>query len=177
MNVTSTEPAARGFWEALNYYKSRNPLTSDSLPRGLDTLTGEVLKAGKGNLYEAFSPFKTSDGKFSPAHAVLVEYGIPMYIPSKSMDGVELSATQYNRLVELATADGRLADTIAMYGKSSGIQSQAEQDLGSVQAMITKEISNAYEMARDMLIAEDPDLAEKVRDVVEARREYGKYKR
>jgi hypothetical protein len=177
MNVSATEPAARGFWEALNYYKSRNPLTSDSLPRGLDPLTGEVQKAGKGNLYEAVSPFKTSDGKFSPAHAVLVEYGVPMYIPSKSMDGVELSATQYNRLVELATADGRLADTIAMYGKSPGIQSQAEQDLGSVQAMITKEISNAYEMARDMLIAEDPDLAEKVRDVQEARREYGKYKR
>jgi hypothetical protein len=43
--------------------------------------------------------------------------------------------------------------------------------------MITKEISEAYTVARDMLIAEDPDLAEKVRDVVEARREYGKFKR
>jgi hypothetical protein len=177
MAVSSTEPASRGFWEAINYYKSRNPLTSDSLPRGLDPLTGEVLKAGKGNLYEAVSPFKTSDGKFSPAHAVLVEYGVPMYIPGKSMDGVELSASQYNRLIELATADGGLADRIASYGKSPGIQSQAEQDLGMVQAMITKEISNAYEDARDKLIAEDPDLAEKVRDVQEARREYGKYKR
>jgi hypothetical protein len=177
MNVSATEPAARGFWEALNYYKSRNPLTSDSLPRGLDPLTGEVLKAGKGNLYEAFSPFKTSDGKFSPAHSVLVEFGVPMYIPSKSMDGVELSATQYNRLVELATADGRLADSIASYGKMPSIQSQAERDLASVQAMITQEISDAYTRARDMLVAEDPDLAEKVRDVVEARREYGKYKR
>jgi hypothetical protein len=147
------------------------------LPRGLDPLTGEVQKAGKGNLYEAFSPFKTSDGKFSPAHAVLVEYGVPMYIPSKSMDGIELSATQYNRLVELATADGRLADSIASYGKMPSIQSQAERDLGSVQAMITQEISNAYTKARDMLVAEDPDLAEKVSDVQEARREYGKYKR
>jgi hypothetical protein len=43
--------------------------------------------------------------------------------------------------------------------------------------MIAKEISETYTRARDMLIAEDPDLAEKVRDVVEARREYGKYKR
>jgi hypothetical protein len=100
-----------------------------------------------------------------------------MYIPSKSMDGVELSATQYNRLIELATADGRLADTIASYGKMPSIQSKAEQDLGAVQAMITQEISESYTRARDMLVAEDPDLAEKVRDVVEARREYGKYKR
>ena len=177
MAISSTEPAARGFWEAVNYYKSRNPLTSDSLPRGLDPITGEVQKAGKGNLYEAVSPFKTSDGKFSPAYATLVEYGVPAYQPKRSIDGVELSASQYNRWIELSTADGRLADAIAAYGKSPDIQSQANRDLASVQSMIAQEISNAYEMGKKMLIQEDPDLRDALQDVAEAKREYGKYKR
>jgi hypothetical protein len=177
MAVSSTEPAARGFWEAVNYYKSRNPLTSDSLPRALDPITGDVLKAGKGNLYEAFSPFKTSDGKFSPAYATLVEYGVPAYQPKRSMDGVELSASQYNRWVELSTADGALADRIAAYGKSPDIQSAANRDLASVQAMIAKEISDSYALGKKMLIQEDADLREALEDVAEAKREYGKYKR
>jgi hypothetical protein len=177
MAVSSTEPAARGFWEAVNYYKSRNPLTSDSLPRALDPITGDVLKAGKGNLYEAFSPFKTSDGKFSPAHATLIEYGVPAYQPKRSMDGVELSASQYNRWIELATGDGMLADTIASYGKSADIQSMANQDLGKVQAMIAQEISKAYERAKEQLIQEDFDLKDMLDDVAESKREYGKYKR
>jgi hypothetical protein len=177
MAISATEPAARGFWEAVNYYKSRNPLTSDSLPRGLDPITGEVLKAGKGNLYEAVSPFKTSDGKFSPAHATLVEYGVPAYQPNRSMDGVELSASQYNRWIELSTGDGRLADVIASYGKSPDIQSLANRDLASVQAMIAQEISDAYERGKKMLIQEDTDLRDALLDVAEAKREYGKYKR
>ncbi len=177
MAVTSTEPASRGFWEAVNYYKSRNPLTSDSLPRALDPLTGEVKTVGKGNLYELFSPFKTSDGKFSPAHATLVEFGVPMYIPDKSIDGVSLSASQYNRWIELATADGMLADTIASYGKNPSMQSKATDDLAQVQAMISQEISNAYSRAKQMLIAEDRDLFDALQDVQQAKREYGKYKR
>ena len=177
MAISATEPAARGFWEAVNYYKSRNPLTSDSLPRALDPITGEVQKVGKGNLYEAVSPFKTSDGKFSPAHATLVEYGVPAYQPSRSMDGVELSASQYNRWIELSTGDGRLADAIAGYGKSPDIQSMANRDLASVQAMIAQEISNAYEQGKKMLIQEDADLRDALLDVAEAKREYGKYKR
>jgi hypothetical protein len=135
------------------------------------------LKAGKGNLYEAFSPFKTSDGKFSPAHATLIEYGVPAYQPKRSMDGVELSASQYNRWIELATGDGMLADTIASYGKSADIQSMANQDLGKVQAMIAQEISKAYERAKEQLIQEDFDLKDMLDDVAESKREYGKYKR
>lgn len=177
MAMSSTEPAARGFWEAVNYYKSRNPLTSDSLPRGLDPITGEVLKAGKGNLYEAVSPFKTSDGKFSPAYATLVEYGVPAYQPARSIDGVELSASQYNRWIEISTADGALADRIASYGKSPDIQSAANRDLANVQSMIAKEISDSYAEAKKRLIQEDADLREALEDVAEAKREYGKYKR
>jgi hypothetical protein len=171
------DPAVRGFYSAVQYYKSRNPLTSDSLPRALDPITGEVETVGKGKLYEMFNPFKESSGKYNQAKAVLVAYGVPMYIPKKSIDGIQLSATQYNRWIELATQDGALADQIAYLGESDSMQNLAGNDLGKAQAIISKVISDAYSNAKQMLIAEDPELFDAMRENDEFKRDYGKYKR
>jgi len=171
------EPAVRGFYDAVRYYKSRNPLTSDSLPRALDPITGEVEMVGKGKLYEMFNPFKESSGKYNQAKAVLVAYGVPMYIPKKSIDGIQLSATQYNRWIELATQDGALAEQIAYLGESDSIQNLASNDLGKAQAIISKVISDAYSNAKQMLIAEDPELFDAMRENDEFKRDFGKYKR
>lgn len=172
---STMDSATTGFWEAVKYYQSRNPLTSDNLPRALDPITGEVKKVGKGNLYEAFSPFKTSDGKFSPAHATLIEYGIPMYTPDKSIDGIQLNATQYNRWIELATEDGRLEKAIIQLGDD--YTNVAANDLSKAQAVIQKQISDMYSEAKQRLISEDPDLQDALLEVEQARRDYGKYKR
>jgi hypothetical protein len=171
------DPAVRGFYSAVQYYKSRNPLTSDSLPRALDPITGEVETVGKGKLYELFNPFKESSGKYNQAKAVLVAYGVPMYIPKKSIDGIQLSATQYNRWIELATRDGALAEQIAFLGESDSIQNLASRDLGAAQAIITKTITDAYSNAKQMLIAEDLDLFDAMREVDEFKKDFGKYKR
>jgi hypothetical protein len=171
------DPAVRGFYSAVQYYKSRNPLTSDSLPRALDPITGEVETVGKGKLYEMFNPFKESSGKYNQAKAVLVAYGVPMYIPKKSIDGIQLSATQYNRWIELATQDGALADQISYLGESDSMQNLAGNDLGKAQAIISKVISDAYSNAKQMLIAEDPELFDAMRENDEFKRDYGKFKR
>jgi hypothetical protein len=171
------DPAVKGFYEAVGYYKSRNPLTSDSLPRALDPITGEPEMVGKGNLYEFFSPFKVSEGKYNQAKAVLVAYGVPMYIPPKSFDGIQLSASQYNRWIEIATQDGLLAERIAQLGESDALQNLAGTDLEKAQAIISKEISDSYSRAKQMLIVEDPDLFDMVKEADEYKRDYGKYKR
>lgn len=171
------EPAVRAYYEAMRYFKSRNPLTSDSLPRSIDPITGEVETVGKGKLYEFFNPFKESSGKYNQAKAVLVAYGVPMYIPKKSIDGIQLSATQYNRWIELATQDGALADEIAYMGESDSMQNLAGNDLGKAQAIISKVISDAYADAKERLIAEDPELFDAMREVDEFKKDFGKYKR
>jgi hypothetical protein len=171
------EPAVRAWYEAVRYAKSRNPLTSDSLPRSLDPITGEIETVGKGKLYEMFNPFKESSGKYNQAKAVLVAYGVPMYIPKKSVDGIQLSATQYNRWIELATQDGALAEQIAFLGESDAIQNLASRDLGAAQAIITKTITDAYSVAKERLKAEDPDLFDALREVDEFKKDFGKYKR
>lgn len=169
--------AGKGFWEAVGYIKSRTPGLSDSLPPLLDPITGEVKTNGKGNLYEMFNPFKRSDGSFVPAYATLIEYGVPQYRPDRKIEGVELSAEQYNRLIELATDGGKLAERLDMLGKNNDIIRLAASDLAAAQTIISKEISDAYSFARQQLIAEDPDLAESVRNIKENQRDVGKYKR
>jgi hypothetical protein len=143
----------------------------------LDTLTGEVKKAGKGNLYEMFSPFRRSDGTASEAYGVLVEYEIPAYMPSRKVKGVELSAEQYNRMIEIATEDGKLADLVVKVGTDPQTVSLLAQDKSAAQTFVQSVITNAYSVAKDMLVMEDPDLALAIKDLEDEQKEYGKYKR
>jgi len=175
--INPIDGAVKGFWEAVGYYKSRNPLTSDSLPPMLDPITGQVKKAGKGNLYEMFSPVKRSDGTTSMAHAILVEYGIPQYQPPKKIDGIELNAEQYTRWIELATQDGQLASSIEQLGESQALRNMAAVDLKAAQDVLRKEISDAYSRAKDQLLAEDPDLEDLRQELKDLQAEEGQYKR
>jgi len=169
--------AERGYFEALQNFRSRNPLTSDSLLRSLDPITGEVETQGEGKLYEMFNPFKLSSGKYNQAKGVLHAYGIPMYIPPNSINGIQLSDKQYNRWIELATQDGKLAEQISYLGESDSIQNLASDNLGKAQDIIQKTISDAYSTAKKILINEDPELFDAMREVEEYKRDYGKYKR
>jgi hypothetical protein len=57
------------------------------------------------------------------------------------------------------------------------MQSLASNDLGKAQAIIAKVISDAYSNAKQMLMAEDPDLFDAMRENDEFKRDYGKFKR
>lgn len=167
----------RGFWEAMQQAKNRNPLTSDKLRRDLDPITGEVRKVGNGNLYEMFDPFKRSDGKFSPAHVVLQEYGVPLYRPEKTIEGVMLSDSQYYRLIEIATKETRLAENIVALGKSKDLRRQAAFDLEKAQSVIQTQISETYSFAKKRLLEEDAELRNAVQNVLDAKKIEGKFKR
>ena len=177
--------AEKGFWEAYAQAKSRNPLTSDTLLVQLDPITGNEKRIGKGNWAEMFDPFKSSDGKYSPAHAVLVEYKVPMPKIPKKIDGVELTDKQYNQWIEIATQTFNLEDNIVKLASSKEFRSYALQDLAGAQSLITKLISDAYngtptnQGAKYILLAdpENMDLADAIEGVKEKQREFGKYKR
>jgi hypothetical protein len=177
--------AQKGFWEAFAQAKSRNPLTSDTLPVQLDAITGEEKRIGKGNWAEMWDPFKSSDGKYSPAHAVLVEYGVPMPKIPKKIDGVELTDKQYNQWIEIATTKFKLEDNLIKLAGSDGFKRLASRDLGAAQTLIGKVISDAYhgtpesQGAKYLLLAdpENRDLYDAIQGVKEMQREEGKFKR
>ena len=183
MEATSSEEigpvsgAAKGFWEAVGTYCSRNPLCSDSLPNQLDPVTGETKRISRANWADTFNPFRTSDGKVSPAYAALVEYGVPAPKVDKKIKGIELTDLQYNRLIELATADGGLEQDIASLAESGTFARLAARDLAAAQEMLGKVMSDAYKIAREQLVAEDRDLADAIRDLQDRQRDDGKFKR
>lgn len=177
--------AEKGFWEAYAQAKARNPLTSDTLPVQLDAITGEEKRIGKGNWSEMFDPFKSSDGKYSPAHAVLVEYGVPMPKIPKKIDGVELTDKQYNQWIEIATTKFKLEDNLIKMASSDGFKRLASRDLAAAQTLLGKVISDAYhgtpenQGAKYLLLAdpENRDLYDAIQGVKEMQREEGKFKR
>lgn len=170
--------AVRGFWEAVQTAKSRNPLTSDSLPRSLDPITGEVRTVGEGNLYENFAPFRRSDGKFVPAYVVLREYGIPQFNPPRAIEGIQLSSYQYQRWIQIATEGGRLAKSVESLGRSKElVLKRAQNNLAEAQETINAEVSGYYSAAKQRLLAEDDELRQAVQDVMRERAREGKYKR
>ena len=177
--------AQKGFWEAFAQAKSRNPLTSDTLPVQLDAITGEEKRIGKGNWAEMWDPFKSSDGKYSPAHAVLVQYGVPMPKIPKKIDGVELTDKQYNQWIEIATTRFKLEDNLIKMASSDGFKRLASRDLGAAQTLLGKVISDAYhgtpenQGAKYLLLAdpENRDLYDAIQGVKEMQREEGKFKR
>lgn len=164
-----------GFWKAWANIKSRSPRMSDDLPPALDPLTGFEKKAGKGNFYETFNPFRTSEGKPIAGYATLLEYGIPAYVPPKSKDGIMLSSYQYNRWIELATDGGKLEKRVVkmgeMYRRIKGM------DMSVAQKAIDNEISETYGRAWQMLVREDIDLQNAVDEVKQQQQEMGIYKR
>lgn len=168
-------PVYEGFWKELANIKSRSPRMSDNLPVALDPLTGDEKTVGKGNFYETFSPFKTSEGKAIAGYATLIEYGLPAYIPSKSKDGILLSGEQYNRWIELATDNGKLEKRVVkmgeMYRRIKGM------DMSVAQKAISNEISETYGRAWEILVREDIDLQIALDEVKQQQQEMGIYKR
>ena len=175
----------KGFWEALGTYCSRNPLCSDRLPVQKDPITGNEKRISSENWAEKYSPFKTSDGKFSPAHAILVEYGVPMPQVPKKIDGVELTDEQINQWIDIATTRFKIEQNIVRMGKDEGFKRLAARDLAAAQTMLNSVISEAYNGTQDRygakhLLINDPanrDLHDAIESVKEKQREFGKYKR
>ena len=169
-----TDGALQGFWAAVRQAKSRNQLTSDDLPRELDSITGDEKKPSEGGLWDALNPLKVSEGKYSPGHTTLIKYGVPAYHPPNMMDGVTLSATQWNRWVEIATDKGNLERRITRLG--SALEGMAAVNLEQAQITLQQTISDAYSEAKQRLLIEDRSLAQAIKEVKAPKAQEGKFK-
>lgn len=162
-------PAVRGWYKALQGFKSRDPFLSDEVEPGLD-LFGRIRTQGQGSILELVSPVRVSPGKESPADQVLLDAGMPLRMPQKKMDGVPLSAPQYNRLIELTNtlrvADGKtFSEYVAWLGDQPEYkelpQGEGSSELGFAgkQGVLGKVYSSYQEAARQVLLQEEPELA------------------
>jgi hypothetical protein len=156
-------PVAKGFLDSLAQYKSRNPFLSKDAPKVYDPITGEQLNHSASRAWMRAFPFKISEQKYSPAYDVLNVFDVGQYKPKKKIDGVELTPSQYNRWIELATTTpdeyGKtLEDSIAELPYDSSFMALADEDPISAQKYIKTIISDFYKDAKEVLMEEEIGL-------------------
>jgi hypothetical protein len=97
-----TPPIIKGFYEALNQAKSRNPLFAKDLPPKLN-LWGEQMQAGYGEAWEMVSPIRIKDAAYNAVDQEIEQLsfvlGSSLTMPSRKIDGVGLEPEQYNQLI------------------------------------------------------------------------------
>lgn len=161
----------KGFYESFNKYRSRLPYYSEDLPPALN-LWGDPVLQGRGNVYEMVLPTRVSPVQFSVVDDLLVRMGSPIGMPDRKLDGVELDATQYNRL-------------LTIYGKELNAKGELEQllsmpgfdllPLDEQQKAVRSAHDKLINAARSQLRSEDPTLDVKVMDLEELRRANGMF--
>jgi len=164
----------KGFYIALQKAKRANPYFNKDLPPQLNEWA-EPMTVGDGTAWDFLSPVKIKDSKFAPVDDEILRLGGGFQPTKKKLDGVDLNALQYNRLIELTNqfdAMGRLPGTKG-YDASATLLGTLSELIGTKEyrALPTNEdkqtaISNVVGMfrkaARQQLLKEDPYLAAKI---------------
>jgi hypothetical protein len=161
----------RGFYEAFNRYRSRLPYASEALPPALN-LWGDPVLSGQGKAYELVLPTRVSPSQFSEVDDALVRMGSPVGMPERKIDGIEMDAMQYNRLLTIygkeLPSKQKLLDLVQTPGFDL-------LDTGDQQQRILSVHSTYMDTAKKMLLAEDPSLRAKIDELKELRRANGRY--
>jgi hypothetical protein len=161
----------RGFVEAFNRYRSRLPYANDSLPDQLN-LWGDPIKQGRGNPLEIVLPTRVSPDQFSDVDKELVAMGSPIGMPERKLDGIELTAQQYHRLLSIYGKETPAKDQILEVIRSPGF---GLLSLDDQQKTVQSVHSKFMELAKTQLKAEDPELAAKIAELQEMRKANGLY--
>lgn len=161
----------RGFVEAFNKYRSRLPYFNQALPESLN-LWGDPIMQGQGKPWEIVLPTKVSPAQFSEVDDALVRLGSPVGMPERKVDGIEMEAAQYNRLLTIYGKELPSRTAILDTIKTPGFDLLPLDDQ---QKAIQSVHSKYMDAARRQLKAEDPTLSAKILGLDELRKANGLY--
>jgi hypothetical protein len=161
----------RGFVEAFNKYKSRLPYFSADLPEALN-LWGDTTKSGTGAAYELVLPTRVTPQQFSEVDDALVRLGSPIGMPERKIDGVEMDAFQYNRLLTIYGKELPAKQEILGVMQTPGFDLLSLDDQ---QKTVQRVHSKFMDAARNILKSEDPRLQVKIDELKELRKANGLY--
>jgi hypothetical protein len=161
----------RGFAESFNKYRSRLPYFSNDVPESLN-LWGDPIQQGRGMWYEMVLPTKVSPQQFSEVDDALVRIGSPVGMPERKVDGIEMSAQQYNRLLTIYGKELPAKDQILQTMQMPGFDLLSLDDQ---QKTVQRVHSHFMDLAKKQLKAEDPTLMLKVDELKELRKANGLY--
>jgi hypothetical protein len=153
-------------------------LSKQNIPYSVSIISGKTMLNPGGGLRNATLPFEAIDINKDPVAQKLVELDVwPTIDYKKTQDGITLDPQARVRLQELMYDNGRLPNELKTWFNSTEFkQSQKKYEAKTLERgeeyieptflRRTKEILlNAHGRASQALIAERPDLAEKIRKV------------
>jgi hypothetical protein len=161
----------RGFVEAFNQYRSRLPSYNQDVPETLN-LWGDPVMRGQGKAYEIVLPTRVSPAQFSEVDDDLVRIGSPIGKPERKIQGIELDAVQYNRLLTIYGKELPSKQAITDAFRGPGFSSISLDDQ---QKTIQRVHSKYMDAAKNQLLAEDPQLRAKIAELEELRKAHGVY--
>jgi hypothetical protein len=161
----------RGFVEAFNKYKSRLPYFNADLPESLN-LWGVPTKSGTGAAYELVLPTKVTPQQFSEVDDLLMRMGSPVGMPERKIDGVEMDAFQYNRLLTIYGQELPSKQEILNIMQMPGFDLMSLDDQ---QKTVQRVHSKFMDAAKNMLKFEDTGLQVKIDELNELRKANGLY--
>ncbi|NBT75677.1 MAG: hypothetical protein EBT15_06875 [Betaproteobacteria bacterium] len=161
----------RGFVEAFNRYRSRLPYFNADLPEQLN-LWGDPILQSRGKAYELVLPTKVSPAQFSEVDDALVRIGSPVGMPERKIDGVEMDAFQYNRLLTIYGKELPSKNAIMEVITTPGFDLMSLDDQ---QKSVQRIHSRFMDVAKKQLIQEDPALKAKIDELQELRKANGLY--
>ena len=161
----------RGFVEAFNRYKSRLPYFSADLPEALN-LWGEPTKSGTGAAYELVLPTRVTPQQFSEVDDALVRLGSPIGMPERKIDGVEMDAFQYNRLLTIYGKELPSKQEILTVMQTPGFDLLSLDDQ---QKTVQRVHSKFMDAAKQKLKMEEPSLQARIDELKELRKANGLY--
>jgi hypothetical protein len=97
-NALQTSNFAKGFYEALNRAKSRNPFFSKDVPDKLN-LYGEPMEQCPNGAWCFISPIRVQSTKGNVVDKEIVKLGMGLRMPSETQRGVKLTSDQYNEMI------------------------------------------------------------------------------
>jgi len=161
----------RGFFEAFNKYKSRLPYFNADLPEALN-LWGDATKSGTGAAYELVLPTKVTPQQFSEVDDALVRMGSPIGMPDRKIDGVEIDAMQYNRLLTIYGKELPSKAEILNIMQTPGFDLLSLDDQ---QKTVQRVHSKYMDVAKQQLKSEETGLQAKIDEMAELRKANGLY--
>lgn len=153
------EAAFVGLQSIINEIKSRIPGYSNNLPP-IRNLWGEPIVLGGGLGPDMISPIYTSAEKESPIDKEIIRLKMGLSMPSRQINGVELTAQEYGRYVCLAGNELKVnglgcKDALNNLVTSSKYQNKSDE---AKENAIRQTIGAYREAARNEVIKEHPEL-------------------
>jgi hypothetical protein len=164
----------KGFYIALQKAKAQNPYFNKDLPPALNEW-GERIPASNGSAWEFINPTRIRDTKYSPVDEEIMKIGGGVSRTERKLNGVDLNATQFNRLIELSNSidrkgrrpedPGFRADQTMLPTLQSIIFDPAYRGLPTKDDKrdeLSNIVSQFRRAARSLLLVEDPYLKAKI---------------